>query len=116
MVSLYSNKMVTSAPSFTMGNSEIFHNFTTGCHNYVTNKEIPDNKQTTKVMTTLKGYIWEDWVSVYYDELKALSLTNFLQCFKDTFIPTEWETDVCIKLNALNQSENQTFRGYSTAI
>ena len=96
--------------------AEIFYNFTTGCHNYVTNKEIPDDKQTTKVMTALNCYIWEDWVSIHYDEPKALSLTNFLQRFKDTFMPTKWETDVCIKLNTLNQSENQTFRDYSTTI
>ena len=31
-------------------------------------------------------------------------------------MPTEWETDVCIKLNALTQSENQTFHDYSTAV
>ena len=39
---------------------EIFCNFVTGCRNYVTNKEITKNKQTIKVMTALKGYIWED--------------------------------------------------------
>ena len=41
-----------------------------------------------KVMTVLKGYIWEDWVSIHYDELRTLSLTDFLQCFKDAFMPT----------------------------
>ena len=70
--------------------AEIFRDFTTRCRNYVTNKEIAGDKQTIKVMTTLKGYIWEDWVSVHYDELKALSLSDFLQRFKDTFVPTEW--------------------------
>ena len=59
--------------------AEIFRDFVTGCRNYVTNKEIAAEKQTIKVMTALKGYIWEDWVSVHYDELKALSLTDFLQ-------------------------------------
>ena len=67
-------------------------------------------------MTTLKGYIWEDWVSVHYDGLKALSLTNFLQHFKDAFMPTEWETDVHVKLNTLSQTENQTFCNYSTSV
>ena len=50
----------------------------TGCCNYITNKEIVDDKQMVKVMTVLKGYIWEDWVSVHYDELKALSLSDCL--------------------------------------
>ena len=96
--------------------AEIFHDFVTGCQNYVTNKEIAENKQTIKVMTALKGYIWEDWVSVHYDELRTLPLTDFLQRFKDAFMPTEWETDVRVKLNALTQSESQTFRDYSTAV
>ena len=63
-------------------NTEIFCDFVTGCPNFVTNQEIVENKQTIKVMMALKGYIWEDWVSVHYDELRTLSLTNFLQCFK----------------------------------
>ena len=67
-------------------------------------------------MTALKGYIWEDWVSIYYDELKALSLTDFLQHFKDAFMPTEWETDVHVKLSVLSQTKNQTFCNYSTAM
>ena len=96
--------------------TKIFHNFVTGCLNYITNKEIAADKQMIKVMTMLKGYIWEDWVSVHYDELKALSLTNFLQHFKDAFMPTEWETDVRVKLNVLSQTENQTFHDYSTAM
>ena len=96
--------------------AEIFCDFITGCRNSVTNKEIAAKKQTIKVMTALKGYIWEDWVSVHYNELKALSLTDFLQRFKDAFMPTEWETDVHVKLNALSQTENQTFRDYSTAV
>ena len=96
--------------------AKIFHDFMTGCHNYVTNKEITDDKQTIKVMTTLKGNIWEDWVSVHYDELKTLSLSNFLQCFKDTFMPTKWETNVHVKLNVLSQSKNQTFHDYSTNV
>lgn len=96
--------------------AEIFHDFMTGCCNYVTNKEIADNKQMIKVMTALKGYIWEDWVSVHYDELKALSLTDFLQCFKDTFMPMEWETDIHIKLNTMTQAKSQSFCDYSTAI
>ena len=29
---------------------------------------------------------------------------------------TEWKTNVHVKLNALNQSKNQTFHGYSTAV
>lgn len=32
-------------------NTEIFHDFMTGCWNYVTNKEIADSKQMIKVMT-----------------------------------------------------------------
>ena len=96
--------------------TEIFHDFVTGCRNYVTNKEITENKQTIKVMTALKGYIWEDWVSVHYDELRTLPLTEFLQHFKDAFMPTEWETDVHVKLNALTQSDTQTFCDYSTAV
>ena len=96
--------------------AEIFRDFITECHNYITNKEIAAKKQTIKVMTVLKGYIWEDWVSVHYDELKALSLTDFLQRFKDAFMPTKWETDVRVKLNALSQTKNQTFCDYSTAI
>ena len=63
--------------------AEIFHDFITGCQNYVTNKEITKNNQSIKVMTVLKGYIWEDWVSIHYDELRTLPLTEFLQCFKD---------------------------------
>ena len=31
-------------------------------------------------------------------------------------MPTEWETDVRVKLNVLTQSESQTFCDYSTAI
>ena len=96
--------------------AEIFRNFVTGCRNYVTNKEITENKQTIKVMTALKGYIWEDWVSVHHDELRTLPLTEFLQRFKDAFMPTEWETDVHVKLNALTQSDTQTFCDYSTAV
>ena len=96
--------------------TEIFCDIITGCQNYVTNKEIAADKQTIKVMTTLKGYIWEDWVSIHYDELRALSLTDFLQCFKDALMPTEWETNVHVKLNLLSQSKNQTFHDYSTAI
>ena len=69
-----------------------------------------------KVMTALKGYIWEDWVSIHYDELKTLPLPNFLERFKDAFMPTEWETDVCIQLNTMSQSKNQTFHDCSTAI
>ena len=88
----------------------------TRCHNYVTNKEIAGDKQMIKVITMLKGYIWEDWVSVHYDELKTLSLSNFLQHFKDTFMPTKWEMDVQVKLNVLNQSKNQTFHDYSTSV
>ena len=96
--------------------AEIFCNFITGCQNYITIKEIAENKQTIKVMTALKGYIWEDWVSIHYDELRTLPLTDFLQRFKDAFMPTEWETDVHVKLNALTQSDSQTFRNYSTAV
>ena len=96
--------------------TKIFCDFITGCLNYITNKEISADKQTIKVMTMLKGYIWEDWVSVHYDGLKALSLTNFLQHFKDAFMPTEWETNVHVKLNTLSQTENQTFCNYSTAV
>ena len=96
--------------------AEIFRDFITGCRNYITNKEITENKQMIKVMTALKGYIWENWVSIYYDELRTLPLTDFLQRFKDAFMPPEWETDVCVKLNALTQSETQTFRNYSTAV
>ena len=40
--------------------AEIFRDFTTGCCNYVTNNEIAGDKQMIKVMTVLKGYIWED--------------------------------------------------------
>ena len=96
--------------------AEIFHDFVTGCRYYVTNKEIAAKKQTIKVMTVLKGYIWEDWVSIHYNELKTLSLIDFLQHFKDAFMPTEWETDVRVKLNVLSQTENQTFHDYSTAV
>ena len=96
--------------------AEIFRDFMTGCCNYVTNKEITGDKQMIKVMTMLKGYIWEDWVSIHYDELKTLSLSDFLQCFKDTLMPTEWEMDVRVKLNVMNQSENQTFCDYSTSV
>ena len=96
--------------------AEIFHDFITGCWNYITNKEITENKQTIKVMTVLKGYIWEDWVSIHYDELRTLPLTKFLQYFKDTFMPTEWETNVRVKLNALTQSDSQTFRNYSIVV
>ena len=96
--------------------AEIFCDFITGCQNYITNKEIAENKQMIKVMTMLKGYIWEDWVSVHYDELRNLPLTDFLQHFKDTFMPTKWETDVHVKLNALTQSDSQTFCNYSTTV
>ena len=96
--------------------AEIFCDFVTRCWNYVTNKEIAENKQMIKVMTALKGYIWEDWVSVHYDELRTLPLTVFLQHFKDAFMPTKWETNVCVKLNALTQSESQTFCDYLTAV
>ena len=68
--------------------TEIFCDIITGCQNYVTNKEIAADKQTIKVMTALKGYIWEDWVSIH----------------------------VHVKLNLLSQSKNQTFHDYSTAI
>ena len=40
--------------------AEIFRDFAAGCCNYVTNKEIAGDKQMIKVMTVLKGYIWED--------------------------------------------------------
>ena len=39
--------------------AEIFWDYMTRCWNYVTNKEIDDNKQMIKVMTVLKEYIWE---------------------------------------------------------
>ena len=45
--------------------TKIFHNFITGCLSYITNKEIAADKQMIKVITMLKGYIWEDWVSVH---------------------------------------------------
>ena len=31
-------------------------------------------------------------------------------------MPTKWETDICVKLNALTQSESQTFHNYSTTM
>ena len=96
--------------------ADIFCNFTMGCHNYVTNKEIASDKQMISVMTMLKGYIWEDWVSVHYDKLKILSLTDFLQHLKDAFMPAKWETDVHIKLNAMTQTKTQDFWDYSTAV
>ena len=37
-------------------NAEVFRQFETACYNYVTNKDVPGNKQTIKVMTTLKSY------------------------------------------------------------
>ena len=61
-------------------------------------------------MTTLKGYQWEAWVLVNYEELKALSLSNFLACFNVDFMPS---TDVQIELNQMTQKDNQSFHNFA---
>ena len=96
--------------------AEISRQFDTACHNFVTNKDIPDDKQTIKVMTALKGFQWESWVAVHRDELKALLLDDFLKRFKDEFMPSTWEVDVCIELNTMAQGDNQTFRDFANAV
>ena len=76
--------------------AKVFRKFEIACRNYVTNKDIAEERQTVKVMTALKDPRWEDWVEVHYDELKALTLKAFLTKFKDNFMPADWETDVRI--------------------
>ena len=96
--------------------AEVFRKFEIACRNYVTNKDIAPEKQTVKVMTSLKDPRWEDWVEVHYEELKALSLKDFLTRFKENFMPADWETDVRIELNAMSQGENHTFRDFAVAV
>ena len=75
------------------------------------NKDIAEEKQTMKVMTALKDPHWEDWVEVHYDVLKM-----FLEKIKDNFIPADWETDVHIELNAMSQTNNQSFCDFTVAV
>ena len=82
----------------------------------MTNKDIAKERQTVKVMTALKDPRWEDWVEVHYDELKALTLKAFLTKFKDNFMPTNWETDVRIELNAMSQNNHQSFRDFAVTV
>ena len=96
--------------------AEISCQFDTACYKFVTNKDIPDDKQTIKVMTALKGFQWESWVTVHWDELKVLPLNKFLKCFKDEFMPSMWEVDVCIELNTMTQEETQTFCDFTNAV
>ena len=74
------------------------------------NKDIAEEKQTMKVMTALKDPHWEDQVEVHYDVLKM-----FLEKIKDNFIPADWETDVHIELNAMSQTNNQSFCDFTVA-
>ena len=83
---------------------------------YVTNKDIAEERQTVKVMTAMKDPHWEDWVEVHYDELKALTLKAFLTKFKDNFMPANWETDVCIELNVMSQNDHQSFHNFAIAV
>ena len=83
--------------------------FKIACRNYVTNKDIAEEKQTMKVMTALKDPCCEDWVKVHYNELKVLPLKTFLAKFKDNFMPVNWEMDVCIELNSMSQGDHQSF-------
>ena len=96
--------------------AEVFRKFEIACRNYVTNKDIAEERQTVKVMTALKDPRWEDWIEVHYDELKALTLKAFLTKFKDNFMPANWETDVRIKLNAMSQNDHQSFRDFAVAV
>ena len=96
-------------------NIEVLHAFETACHNYITNKDIPNNKQAIKVMTALKGYQWKAWVSVNH-ELKTLSLNDFLAWFKVDFMPSTWEDYVQISLNQMTQKENQTFCDFANKV
>ena len=67
-------------------------------------------------MTALKDPCWKDWVKVHYNELKVLPLKAFLTKFKDNFMPTNWETDVCIELNAMTQNDHQSFCDFTVAV
>ena len=97
-------------------NAEVFQKFEITCRNYVTNKDIAEEKQTAKVMTALKDPRWEDWVKVHYDELKALPLKTFLGRFKDNFMPADWEMDIHIELNAMSQYNHQSFCNFAIAV
>ena len=68
------------------------------------------------MMTALKGYQWEAWVSVNHEELKAQSLNDFLTWFDMDFVPSTWEDDVQINLNQMTQKGNQTFCGFANEV
>ena len=97
-------------------NAELFQKFEITCRNYVTNKDIAEEKQAAKVMTALKDPCWEEWVKVHYDKLETLPLKTFLTKFKDNFMPANWEMDVCIELNVMNQVDHQSFHDFSITV
>ena len=80
------------------------------------NKDIAEEKQTVKVMTNLKDPHWEDWVKVHCDKLKVLQLKMFLAELQNNFMPANWDTDICIELNAMIQGNNQSFHNFTTTV
>ena len=96
--------------------AEVFWKFEITCRNYVTNKDIVEEKQTVKVMTALKDPHWEDWVEVHYDKLKALPLKTFLRKFKDNFMPADWEMDVHVEVNVMSQDNHQSFHDFAITV
>ena len=96
--------------------AKVFCKFEIACRNYVTNKDIAEEKQTMKVMTALKDPHWEDWVKVHYDKLKVLPLKAFLTKFKDNFMPANWEMDVRIELNVMTQNDHQSFHDFAVTV
>ena len=69
--------------------AKVFQKFKIARSNYVTNKDIAEERQIMKVMTVLKDPCWEGWNKVHCDKLKVLLLKTFLAKFKDNFMPAD---------------------------
>jgi len=85
--------------------------FEDACIAYFDNKDIDIDKQVHHVLSGLQDDHIHEWLDIKHPHLMTLTFEEFMKEFRTSYLPPNWEEDMCSEVLSLTQGQ-QTFWNY----
>ena len=98
---------------------KVIREFENRCKVYFMNVKggVPDDQKVTKLLGSFRNTLIDDWMSTETDRIVQLSFTEFMDEFRERWLPTNWEQSILTQMlgNHLDPTK-QTFEAWAAQI
>ena len=113
--------VITHPPMITDGelSPKIIREFEIRCNVYFMNIKggVADDQKVRKLLGSFKNTLIQDWMSTESDRLIQLSFTDFMNEFRERWLPTNWEQSVLTQMLGTHlDPTKQTFETWASQI